>query len=79
MTNLAHTAHSMPASAVERARLHQRLIDVMKENGTTPDEIRWPAVEEFQPSTTVAVLDEDEEEREEEASTVTHRRQGERP
>jgi arylsulfatase A-like enzyme len=64
MTNLAHGAHSTPASGVEQARLHQRLIDVMKENGTTPDEIRWPAAEEFQPSTTVAVADDTDEEEE---------------
>jgi len=62
MTNLAHAAHSTPASDVERARLHQRLIDVMQANGTTPDEIRWPAVEEFRPSTTEAAGGEDEEE-----------------
>jgi choline-sulfatase len=62
MTNLAHGAHSTPASGVERARLHQRLSDVMKENGTTPDEIRWPAAEEFQPSTTVAVAEDPDEE-----------------
>jgi arylsulfatase A-like enzyme len=62
MTNLAHAAHSMPASEVERARLHQRLIEVMKENGTTPDEIRWPAAEQFQPSIAAAVPDENEEE-----------------
>ena len=48
MINLAHVAHSTPASGIERARLHQRLIDVMRENGTMPDEIRWPSVEEFQ-------------------------------
>jgi arylsulfatase A-like enzyme len=47
MTNLAHESHRTPASEVERARLHQRLIDVMNDAGTTPDEIRWPAVEEL--------------------------------
>jgi hypothetical protein len=60
MTNLAHAAHSTPASEVERSRLHQRLIDVMHTAGTKPDEIRWPAVEEFRPSTTAAVASEDE-------------------
>ncbi len=60
MTNLAHAAHSTPASDVERSRLHQRLIDVMNTAGTKPDEIRWPAVEEFRPSTTAAVAGEDE-------------------
>jgi choline-sulfatase len=61
MTNLAHATHATEASDRERARLHQRLIDVMAENGTTPDEIRWPAVEEFRPSTTVTETSEDED------------------
>ena len=42
LTNLAHATHGTAASAIERARLHQRLTDVMAANGTTPDEIRWP-------------------------------------
>jgi hypothetical protein len=42
MTNLAHAAHATPASAAEGARLHRRLMDVMRENGTLPDEIAWP-------------------------------------
>jgi arylsulfatase A-like enzyme len=62
MTNLAHAAHSTAASEVERARLHQRLIDVMNVNGTTPDEIRWPRVDEFKPSTAAAEAGEDETE-----------------
>ncbi|HET7219009.1 MAG TPA: sulfatase-like hydrolase/transferase [Vicinamibacterales bacterium] len=62
ITNLAHAAHSTPASEVERARLHRRLTDVMQANGTTPDEIHWPAAEEFRPSTTAAVASEEEEE-----------------
>ena len=61
LTNLAHAAHATPASEIERARLHRRLIDVMRTNGTTPDEIRWPAVEAFSPSTAVAGASEDEE------------------
>ncbi len=61
MTNLAHASNSTPASDAERARLHRRLTDVMQINGTTPDEIRWPAVEEFRPSTARAVASEDEE------------------
>lgn len=61
MTNLAHAAHSTPASEIERARLHQRLVDVMRTNGTTPDEIRWPAVDEFRPSTAVAEASETED------------------
>ena len=65
MTNLAHASHSTPASAAERARLHQRLTDVMRDNGTTPDEIRWPAVDEFEPSTRIALAGEDEDANEE--------------
>jgi hypothetical protein len=37
------------------------LIDVMDNNGTTPDEIVWPAVEDFTPSTTIADRSEGEE------------------
>jgi arylsulfatase A-like enzyme len=47
MTNLAHAAHRTAASDVERERLHRRLTDVMRANGTLPDEIEWPAVEDF--------------------------------
>lgn len=47
LTNLAHASHRTPASDAQRARLHQRLIDVMRANGTMPDEIRWPSVDEF--------------------------------
>jgi arylsulfatase A-like enzyme len=61
MTNLAHTTHSTAASEVERARLHRRLVDVMRTNGTMPDEIRWPEVEEYQPATTLSLGTEDEE------------------
>jgi arylsulfatase A-like enzyme len=61
LTNLAHASHSSPESEVERARLHRRLIDVMDNNGTTPDEIVWPAVEDFTPSTTIADRSEGEE------------------
>jgi arylsulfatase A-like enzyme len=61
MTNLAHASHSTPASDIERARLHRRLTDVMQTNGTAPDEIRWPAAEEFRPSTVRAVAGEEEE------------------
>ena len=39
--NLAHAAHSTPQSEVERARLHERLSEVMDERGTRPDEIRF--------------------------------------
>jgi choline-sulfatase len=49
VTNLAHPAHSTPESEIERARLHQRLIEVMAKNGTTPDEIAWPTFEDHQP------------------------------
>jgi arylsulfatase A-like enzyme len=69
MTNLAHPAHRTPESDIERARLHRRLIDVMQTNGTMPDEIRWPAVEDYQPEATGAAATEKEEE--EDAETVT--------
>jgi choline-sulfatase len=62
MTNLAHAAHSTPASEKERARLHGRLWDVMSDYGTAPDEIRWPDVDDFRPSSHVADVDEDEDE-----------------
>jgi arylsulfatase A-like enzyme len=58
MTNLAHATHSTSASEAERARLHQRLWEVMCAYGTRPDEIRWPEVADFQPSTRVAAADE---------------------
>jgi arylsulfatase A-like enzyme len=61
MTNLAHAKYRTPASEVERARLHRRLSEVMKTCGTFPDEIRWPKVEDFQPSTQLVVGGEDEE------------------
>jgi arylsulfatase A-like enzyme len=62
MKNLAHATHATPASDVERARLHRRLSAVMRANGTTPDEIRWPDVGDYRPSTDVAVGGEDEDE-----------------
>jgi choline-sulfatase len=49
MTNLAHPVHSTPETDIERARLHQRLSEVMKKHGTTPDEIAWP---KYEPLTT---------------------------
>jgi arylsulfatase A-like enzyme len=61
MTNLAHAANLTPESEVRRARLHARLAEVMKDNGTTPDEVRWPSVEEFRPSAAAVVSGEDEE------------------
>ncbi|MEZ5292912.1 MAG: sulfatase-like hydrolase/transferase [Vicinamibacterales bacterium] len=61
LTNLAHAAHATPASEIERTRLHRRLTDVMHATGTTPDEIRWPAADDFRPSTTLAHAREDEE------------------
>ena len=47
--NLTHEENWDPAYAVERTRLHQRLIEVMKEHGTLPDEIRWPTVDALAP------------------------------
>lgn len=49
-TNLAHAKHRTSASDAERARLHQRLTDMMRANLTLPDEIQWPAVEDFAPT-----------------------------
>jgi choline-sulfatase len=46
MTNLAHAAHSTPSTLANRARLHRQLSDVMRVNGTLPDEVRWPSVED---------------------------------
>ena len=60
MTNLAHAKHSTPASEAERARLHRRLWDVMCANGTRPDEIRWPEVDDYRPTTEMAETDEDD-------------------
>jgi hypothetical protein len=60
-TNLAHPAHSTSRSEIERVRLHQRLIEVMHANGTTPDEIQWPGVDEFRPSPTITVESDEEE------------------
>jgi arylsulfatase A-like enzyme len=50
LTNLAHATHATPASQIERARLHGRLSDVMRACGTTPDEIRWPEVDDYRPA-----------------------------
>ncbi len=57
-TNLGHAKHSSPTSEAERARLHGRLADVMREKGTTPDEFRWPEQADFQPKTALADSDE---------------------
>jgi arylsulfatase A-like enzyme len=62
MTNLAHAKHATPESEIDRARLHQRLIDVMKTNGTTPDEIDWPSVDDYEPATTTSAAPEQDEE-----------------
>ena len=48
MTNLAHATQRTPDSDIERARLHRRLSDVTEINGTTPDEIRWPDVDDYE-------------------------------
>jgi len=56
--NLAHVKHATAASDIERARLHQRLWDVMRASGTRPDEIRWPEVDDYQPATQLADTDE---------------------
>jgi hypothetical protein len=51
MTNLAHPAHATQQSERQRRRLHQRLIDVMTEHGTAPDEVAWPKAEDYDPLT----------------------------
>jgi arylsulfatase A-like enzyme len=51
MTNLAHPAHATAETERARVRLHQRLTDVMKTHGTTPDEIAWPAPADYAPLT----------------------------
>jgi hypothetical protein len=33
----------------------------MRVNGTMPDEIRWPAVDDYKPSTRITVAGEDED------------------
>lgn len=48
-TNLAHPTHFKPEYAEERTRLHNRLIEVMQEQGTLPDEVKWPTADEYQP------------------------------
>ena len=75
LTNLAHAKHSTRASEIERARLHQRLWDVMRENGTAPDEIRWPQAGEYRAATAVASASEHEEPAEEpsQSSGRSHR------
>lgn len=60
MTNLAHATHHTPDAEEQRVRLHRRLSSVMEACGTVPDEIRWPKVSDFRPSTRAAVADEDE-------------------
>jgi len=51
MINLAHPVHRTPDAAAQQSRLHARLTQVMTENGTTPDEIRWA---DLQPSSGLA-------------------------
>ena len=65
MMNLAHATHATPSSATERDRLHRRLTEVMRVKGTLPDEIRWPGVDDFEPSTRIALAGEDEDPNEE--------------
>jgi arylsulfatase A-like enzyme len=49
LVNLAHPTHATAESEVERARMHTLLVDVMREHGTTPDEIRWPTFQDYSP------------------------------
>ena len=68
--NLAHAAHRTPESDVERARLHRKLSDVMRDNGTAPDEVRWPSVEDYRPASNTAAPDETSDEELVAASTT---------
>jgi choline-sulfatase len=61
-TNLAHVKNATLDSEPERVRLHERLSTMMRERGTRPDEIRWPSVEDYQPATHLADLDEAQDE-----------------
>jgi choline-sulfatase len=63
MRNLAHVAYRTPEADAERVRLHQRLTDVMADNGTTPDEVSWPSADEFRPSAATTVAEDEELER----------------
>ena len=47
-TNLAHPKHYQPAYAEERRRLHNRLLEVMQTNGTTPPEVQFPTTEAYE-------------------------------
>lgn len=58
MINLAHMKHSTPHSEVERARLHNHLTQLMTDYGTTPDEIQWPKVNDYQPMKQINPADE---------------------
>jgi choline-sulfatase len=50
LMNLGHPSHRTPASEVDRARLHAKLLETMRACGTLPDEIRWPEVGDGQPA-----------------------------
>lgn len=58
MENLAHIKHWTARARTERARLHQRLTDVMVRAGSRPDEVRWPEVDDFEPATGLVDTDE---------------------
>ena len=62
VTNLAHAKHATAGSEAERARLHLRLSEVMRANGTRPDEISWPEVDDYQPTSELAETDEADDE-----------------
>jgi choline-sulfatase len=70
MTNLAHPKHRTAGSDVERARLHRRLSEVMRANGTAPDEIQWPEVDEYRAGTATVGTPEHNEDEGEEQETV---------
>jgi choline-sulfatase len=70
LTNLAHAVHATPHSERERARMHRRLWDMMVECGTVPDEIRWPAVEDYQPAKELADTDDGADDEADEPAVV---------
>ena len=53
VSNLANAKHATAETDRERTRLHERLTRVMRENGTTPDEIVWPDAPATTPETLV--------------------------
>lgn len=51
-TNLAHARFATPESERQRQRLHQRLLEMMRDCRTTPDRVRLPQVSGVDPTAT---------------------------